>query len=97
MLIAEKLKWIANTHPNKVITSFNGKETSYRDFYRKAENLAWHFQDLGYRKGDRIALLLMNSDSFLICYYACQIGGITVLPINTKLTAPEVEYIWRHF
>ena len=64
MFIAEKLKWIANTHPNKVITSFNGKETSYRDFYRKAENLAWHFQDLGYRKGDRIALLLMNSDCF---------------------------------
>ncbi len=96
MFIAEKLKWIANTHPNKVITSFNGKETSYRDFYRKAENLAWHFQDLGYRKGDRIALLLMNSDSFLICYYACQIGGITVLPINTKLTAPEVEYILAH-
>ena len=26
MFIAEKLKWIANTHPNKVITSFNGKE-----------------------------------------------------------------------
>ncbi len=96
MFIAEKLRLMAETNPGKVITSFNGKELSYGDFYRKAENLARYFQDLGYAKEDRLALYLMNSDSFLICYYACQIGGFTVLPINTKLIGPEVEYILTH-
>nr|WP_255726792.1 long-chain fatty acid--CoA ligase [Sporosarcina sp. ACRSM] len=96
VFIAEKLKWFADREPDKVVTSFKGKEISYGDFYRKAENLAGYLQELGYLKEDRLALLLTNSDSFLICYYACQIGGITVLPINTKLAPPEVEYILTH-
>ncbi|KAA0966863.1 long-chain fatty acid--CoA ligase [Sporosarcina sp. ANT_H38] len=96
MYIAEKLKVTSEAHPERVITSFNGKDTSYGDFYRKAENLARHFQDLGYVKDDILAFCLLNSDSFLICYYACQIGGFTALPINTKLTAPEMNYILAH-
>ena len=96
MFIAEKLKITSEAYPERVITSFNGKELSYGDFYRKAENLASHFQDLGYVKDDILAFCLMNSDSFLIGYYACQIGGFTALPINTKLTAPELNYILAH-
>lgn len=96
MFIADKLKAVSETHPERVITSFNGKEISYGDFYSKSENLARYFQDLGYVKDDILAFCLMNSDSFLICYYACHIGGFTALPINTKLTAPEVNYILAH-
>ncbi|CAM3265100.1 long-chain-fatty-acid--CoA ligase [Filibacter tadaridae] len=96
MYIAEKLKLVAKSNPEKCITSFKGKVTSYGDFYRKAENLASYFQELGYGKNDILALYLMNSDSFLIGYYACQIGGFTVLPINTKLTATETAYILTH-
>ena len=96
MFIAEKLKAVSETHPERVIISFNGKEISYGDFYSKSENLARYFQDLGYAKDDILAFCLMNSDSFLICYYACHIGGFTALPINTKLTAPEVNYILAH-
>ena len=44
MYIFEKLRKEAQTHPNNVITSFNGKETTYAEFYRKAENLAGFFQ-----------------------------------------------------
>ena len=96
MYIFEKLRKEAQTHPNNVITSFNGKETTYAEFYRKAENLAGFFQQKGYEKGDIIALYLFNSDTFLIAYYACQLAGFSVLPINTKLAPPEVDYIMQH-
>jgi long-chain acyl-CoA synthetase len=96
MFIADRLRNTSEAYPKRIITSFNGKEISYGDFYRKAENLARYFQDLGFVKDDNLAFCLMNSDSFLICYYACHIGGFTALPINTKLTAPEVEYILSH-
>lgn len=96
MFIAEKLKWFADRDPDEIITSFNGKVLTYREFYRKAENLASYLHDAGYTKEDRLALFLMNSDSFLICYYACHISGITVIPVNTKLATPEVEYILSH-
>lgn len=96
MFIADSLKRTAKTFPERIITSFDDKEISYKDFYQKAENLARHYQDLGYGKDDILAICLMNSDSFLICYYACQIGGFTALPINTKLTAHEMNYILTH-
>ncbi|WP_148629724.1 class I adenylate-forming enzyme family protein [Bacillus sp. E214] len=96
MFIFEQLREHAQTKPSSVITSFKGKETTYSDFYQKAQNLAGFFQQKGYQKEDIIALYLFNSDTFLIAYYACQLGGFSVLPINTKLAAPEVEYIMRH-
>lgn len=57
----------------------------------------WFFDEHGpFVKEDIIALYLQNSDDFLIVYYACQPGGFAVLPVNTKLAAPEVEYIFNH-
>ena len=97
MFIAEKLKITSEAFPERVITSFKGIEISYGDFYRKAENLARHFQDLGYVKDDILAFCLMNSDSFLIGYYACQIGGFTALPINTKLTGAQIDLHFSSF
>ncbi|PLS18231.1 AMP-dependent synthetase [Bacillus sp. M6-12] len=96
MYIADKLKEIASNFPDQLITTFNNHHTSYGDFYKQAEKLAGYFQEKGYGKNDIIAVYLHNSDYFLICYYACHIGGFTVLPVNTKLTAREVEYILNH-
>src|SRR5699024_9527331 len=47
-------------------------------------------------KDDVIALYALNSDLFLACYYGIQLGGFSVMPVNTKLAAPEVEYIFSH-
>ena len=96
MFVAEQLAEHARIQPKKVITSFMGKDTTYEQFYRQAQNLAGYFQAKGYQKEDRIAVYLPNSDYFLVCYYACQLGGFAFTPVNTKLTAPEVEYIFTH-
>ena len=96
MFIAEKLKEAVKEQPDKPITIFNGKVTSYSEFYRKASALARHFQDKGYKADDIVALVLPNCDDFLVCYYACQIGGFTVLPVNTKLAPSEIEYVLSH-
>ena len=96
MFITEQLAIDAKVQPEKVITSYQGRNTSYARFYQQAKNLAGYFQMKGYQKNDIIAVYLHNSDSFLMCYYACQLGGFTVMPVNTKLTAPEVEYIFTH-
>lgn len=96
MLITEKLALHVQEQPNHIITQFNGREITYATFYEKAKRLAGYFQANGYKKEDVIALYLNNSDYFLVCYYACQLGGFTVMPVNTKLAAPEVEYIFKH-
>ena len=96
MLVSERLALLAMEQPTKVITSFKGRETSYEELFEQAKRLAGYFQSKGYKQEDIIAVYLINSDYFLTCYYACQLGGFTVLPINTKLTATEVNYIFDH-
>lgn len=96
MFVFEKLAEHAKVQPEKVISTFQGRETTYREFYQQVKNLAGYFQAKGYQKEDKIALFLPNSDYFLVCYYACQLGGFTVAPVNTKLTVPEVGYILTH-
>lgn len=96
MYIADQLKKTVELQPNSVITSFEGRVTTYEQFYQQAESLASHLQELGYQKEDILALALPNSDYFLVCYFACQIGGFSVLPINIKLTSREIEYILSH-
>ncbi|MGG0656666.1 class I adenylate-forming enzyme family protein [Rummeliibacillus pycnus] len=96
MSVAEKLAYHAKQQPNHLITQFNGRNTTYAEFYEQAKRLAGYFQLKGYQKEDIIAVYLNNSDYFLVCYYACQLGGFSVMPVNTKLAAPEVEYIFTH-
>lgn len=96
MFVIEQLAKHAEIQPEKAITSFQGRVTTYRDFYRQAKNLAAYFQREGLQQGDVIAVYLHNSDFFLKSYYACQLGGFIVLPVNTKLTASELHYIFTH-
>ena len=48
---------------------------------------------LGVGKGDRVALLMPNCVEFCCLFYgAAKIGAVAV-PLNTRLTAPELEFI----
>lgn len=96
MYIADELRKMVENQPNSIISSYKGRETTYQKFYKQAENLASYFQEKGYGKEDIVALVLPNFDYFLVCYYACQIGGFPVLPVNTKLATREIEYILNH-
>ena len=96
MYVSKQLSMHASKHPERVITSFRGREMTYQEFYEKTCRLASYFKEKGYTNDDIIALFLPNSDSFLIAYYACQMAGLPVLPINTKLAPPEVEFILKH-
>lgn len=96
MFITESLEKYANNQPEKMYTSYEGREWTYSEFFEKAKRVAAYFQEKGYAKDDIIALYALNSDVFLVCYFGIQLGGFTVMPVNTKLAAPEVEYIFSN-
>lgn len=96
MFMPEIIAKYAESQPNKVFTSYNGREWTYGEFYEKAKRVAAYFQSKGYLKEDMIALYSLNTDVFLVCYFGIQLGGFSVMPINTKLAVPEVEYIFKH-
>ncbi|MFP6808518.1 MAG: long-chain-fatty-acid--CoA ligase [Pseudomonadales bacterium] len=61
----------------------------------RCNRLANALIESGIKKGDRVALLLMNSPEFMTAYFAiAKIGGI-VVPLNWRLVADELEFIIR--
>ncbi|MUL65861.1 hypothetical protein BOO86_15405 [Mycobacterium sp. CBMA 234] len=56
---------------------------------RAAGELEFH----GLAKGDRFAVLCTNSAEFVIAVHAASRLGAIVVPVNTKLAAPEVAHI----
>ncbi|MGE7691871.1 class I adenylate-forming enzyme family protein [Lysinibacillus sp. NPDC097214] len=96
MLMTDMLQNYAMQQPKGIATIYDGTELSYSEFYKSAEKFAAYLQEQGFEKDDVIALYTLNSDLFLIAYIGVQLAGYVVMPINTKLAAPEVEYIFNH-
>lgn len=96
MLLSDIVRQHAANQPEHIVTVFQGVETSYEQMLRNCERLGGYFHREGLVQGDVVALLVNNSDSYVMCYFACQMAGLIVLPINTRLAPPEIEYILQH-
>lgn len=96
MYIADVLKHHVQANGQREVSYFDGRSTTYADLMKQAEHFAGFLQESGFQKGDILALLLPNTDRFLVSYFACQLAGFTVLPINIKLAPREIDYILNH-
>ncbi|MHB1406762.1 MAG: class I adenylate-forming enzyme family protein [Desulfitobacteriaceae bacterium] len=50
----------------------------------------------GVSKGDRVAILFHNSPEFVCAFYAIAYLGAVVVPVNMKLTVPEINFILQN-
>lgn len=93
MNIGTSLTLNANRHPEKIAIICEGRVYSYRDFNDEVNRLANGILQLGYQKGEKVALFMKNSDHFVIAFYALVKAGLVVVPVNFRLTANETSYI----
>jgi long-chain acyl-CoA synthetase len=61
----------------------------------RVDRLADVLSGFGLVAGDRIAILDNNSRAVLEAYYACAAIGFVLVPMNSRLAAPELSYILR--
>jgi long-chain acyl-CoA synthetase len=66
---------------------------TYQELGQRVDALAGALKALGLQKGDRIAILDVNSQRYLECYYAAAQTGIVLLPLNSRLAPAEITYI----
>ncbi len=69
---------------------------AYAEFGERCGRLAAGLQALGLRRGDRVALLSLNTHRALEVYTAVPLAGCTLVPLNTRLREGDYEYILRH-
>lgn len=83
----------ARRTPDKKAIDFDGNVYTYDQFNREVNKLANGLIAKGIEKGEKVALLMKNSDKFMIVFYAVMKVGAVAVPINFRLTLEEVRYI----
>jgi long-chain acyl-CoA synthetase len=78
--------------PQRPAVVFYGRTLTYRELRDSADRLACALAGHGVKKGDRVALYLLNSPQFIIAYFAALKCGATVTPISPVYTSHEVRY-----
>ncbi|HJW42187.1 MAG TPA: class I adenylate-forming enzyme family protein [Rhizomicrobium sp.] len=65
---------------------------SYETFARATLKLAAQLQKDGVKKGDRVAIIMRNLPEWVVAFYAAELAGAIVTPLNAWWTGPELEY-----
>ncbi|MDR2089719.1 MAG: AMP-binding protein [Clostridiales Family XIII bacterium] len=68
------------------------KTVTWREFDERANKTAHLLLEAGVRKGDKVAVLLMNCIEWLPLYFGILKTGATVVPLNYRYTAEEIKY-----
>jgi len=70
------------------------REFTYSQFNDRCERLAAYLTNtLGAKRGERVGVLAINSSDILEIQFACAKAGLVFLPLNWRLTVPELEFI----
>ena len=77
---------------DKTALVFYGRKISYRELRDHTDRFATALHKLGVKKGDRVALLLLNSPQFIIAYFGALKVGATLTPISPVYVSPEIKH-----
>ena len=77
---------------NKTAIVFYGAKISYAQLKEQIDKFATALADIGVKKGDRVALLLLNSPQFVIAYFGALKAGATLTPISPVYVSSEIKH-----
>ena len=85
----------AKDHPDRpaIVMAGTGETVSYQQLDETANRIARLLRDRGLGEGEAFAVLLHNNAMYLQLVWGSQRAGTMMVPIPTRLTAPEIAYM----
>jgi len=93
MNVAELMYRNARKYPDKEAIVFKDLRLNYQEINRLSNRFANAIISLGIGKGDRVAMMMRNSEKFVAVYFGILKSGAVVVPINISLVKAEVQFI----
>jgi fatty-acyl-CoA synthase len=81
--------------PRNTALIYEDEAWTYAEFNRRANILAHALRALGVNHGDRVGYLDLNHPNFFVTLFATAKLGAIFVPLNFRLTAPELSFIIR--
>ncbi len=96
LTIADAVATHARLMPEKIGVRDSQRSLSYAAWDARASRLGAGLLGLGLRKGDRVGVVAYNCLAWMEMYVAMARAGLVVVPLNFRLTGPEMAYILSH-
>jgi long-chain acyl-CoA synthetase len=79
-------------HANSIAIHHGDRRITYREFSDQCENSARKLVALGAAKGDRVAVLMLNSPEYLDLYFSTALAGTIIVPLNTRWHISDIIF-----
>jgi long-chain acyl-CoA synthetase len=91
--LTQGLRRAAQVNARGTATICGERRRSWGEVQQRIARLAGALRGLGVAPGDRVAILALNGDRYFEAYYAVPWAGGVIVPLNTRLAAPEIAAI----
>ncbi len=96
MNLFDGLEKNARNNAGKAAIVFNDKVFSYREYNAQVNRIANALISYGVKRGDKIALMMKNSDQLCFVYFGILKAGAIAVPVNFRLNSQRSKlYIKR--
>ena len=96
LTISDAVATHARLTPAKLGARDSRRSLTYAQWDERATGLAAGLLARGLAKGDRVGVLAYNCLEWMEIYVALARGGLVAVPVNFRLTGPEIAYILGH-
>lgn len=83
-------------YPDRLAVVDGSRRMTYGELAGRVYRFANGLRQAGIAKGDRVAVLAPNTTMMLEAFYGVPWAGAVLVPLNTRLTSADYEYILRH-
>src|ERR1700731_3100954 len=91
MIQTHSLRRAARYYPGRTAIVSGEMRPTFRELQDRVARIAAALKRHGFQAGDRLAILLPNGTEYIELVYACSRLGIIAVPLNTRLSAVEID------
>jgi long-chain acyl-CoA synthetase len=80
-------------YPDQPALSLGKSKVTFSQLHDRVKRIVTALSHSGFTRRDRLAILLPNGPEYIELVYACSWLGIIAVPINTRLSAVEIDHV----
>jgi long-chain acyl-CoA synthetase len=84
---------VARTPDQECIVIVGGERLTYQEVWDRAARVAGGLRAMGVADGDRVANRHGNTMAWCLGFWGTLLAGAVVVPVNTRFSAAEVDYV----
>lgn len=91
--LVQTTRFHADRRPDTPAVLCEDRSLTYGELHRESNRIAHAIRSAGLTEGDRVAYLGKESEHYYEILFGCAKSGTVLVPVNWRLTAPEVSHI----